>query len=188
MREDSLFKTHIDRACTIIEEAFTRLDSDMRMEEHYATVMQDALIFAANLRDEKYALQQIERLLDAKRISDIPGFRRLPAELLITTFGEDSSLATEIRQRGGDITWSTNPRMTTGAGKKLSGNIKSLPAGVSYGFIRDGQNKDWFFHKSDLASSTTWTSLREGQRVVFDDEVDARGRHRASAVENMRPT
>ena len=52
--------------------------------------------------------------------------------------------------------------------KYMEGTIKTLLSEKGYGFIsREGEEKDLFFHSTDL-SGVTFDELQEGASVTFD--------------------
>lgn len=54
-----------------------------------------------------------------------------------------------------------------------TGTIKRLQRDKGFGFIRDSAGQDLFFHRSSVQGD--FDSLREGQRVTFDEEPSAKG-------------
>ena len=67
----------------------------------------------------------------------------------------------------------------------LTGTITRLIGDKGFGFIaRDGDQADYFFHRSGLRAGIRFTELREGQRVTFEMEHGEKGpRARVIAVE-----
>ena len=63
----------------------------------------------------------------------------------------------------------------------LTGVIKALPPGRTYGFIRDEHGHDRFFHANDLLNAAL-TALRVGDAVRFDPLDTARNGRRAECV------
>lgn len=66
------------------------------------------------------------------------------------------------------------------------GTIKTIRDDKGFGFIKpDEGTQDVFFHSSSVEGSTTFDSLREGQRVQFTAGADPRnpGRTRAEHVQ-----
>ena len=66
-----------------------------------------------------------------------------------------------------------------------TGTIKSMLYDKGFGFIAPddgaGQGQDLFFHQSAVANND-FDSLRQGQRVEFDQEPDPRNASRQRAV------
>ena len=57
----------------------------------------------------------------------------------------------------------------------MEGTIKSLPVGKEFGFIAvDGEEKDLFFHNSEL-KEVTFEELKQGDRVSFDKAESPKG-------------
>jgi CspA family cold shock protein len=54
-----------------------------------------------------------------------------------------------------------------------SGSIKRLVRDRGFGFIRDDNGQEWFFHRSAVEGS--FDSLNEGQRVSFEEEPSPKG-------------
>jgi CspA family cold shock protein len=55
-----------------------------------------------------------------------------------------------------------------------SGTIKRLVRDRGFGFIRDDNGQEWFFHRSAVRDSG-FDQLNEGQRVSFEEEPSAKG-------------
>ena len=60
------------------------------------------------------------------------------------------------------------------------GTIRKLIEG-SYGFIKSEQEKDFFFHRTDLVG-VEFYSLKEGQEVEFEESQGRDGRPKAVNV------
>ena len=54
-----------------------------------------------------------------------------------------------------------------------TGTITRVLHTKGYGFIRDAQGKEYFFHRSAVAGN--FENLREGQQVSFEEEVSEKG-------------
>lgn len=63
----------------------------------------------------------------------------------------------------------------------MTGVIKALPPGRTYGFIRDEHGHDRFFHANDLLNAEL-AALRVGDVVRFDPLDTARNGRRAECV------
>ena len=61
------------------------------------------------------------------------------------------------------------------------GTIGRLITERGFGFIKTGQEKDLFFHRSEL-QGVDYDSLREGQEVEFEVGQDRNGRSQAVRV------
>lgn len=55
-----------------------------------------------------------------------------------------------------------------------SGTIKRLVRDRGFGFIRDDNGQEWFFHRSAVRDGS-FDALNEGQRVSFEEEPSAKG-------------
>jgi CspA family cold shock protein len=55
-----------------------------------------------------------------------------------------------------------------------SGTIKRLVRDRGFGFIRDDNGQEWFFHRSAVTDGS-FDHLNEGQRVTFEEEPSAKG-------------
>jgi CspA family cold shock protein len=55
-----------------------------------------------------------------------------------------------------------------------NGSIKRLVRDRGFGFIRDDNGLEWFFHRSAVTDGT-FDQLNEGQRVTFEEEPSAKG-------------
>ena len=65
-----------------------------------------------------------------------------------------------------------------------TGIIKRLVKDKNFGFIRDDQGVEYFFHKSALPKDVDFDGLQEGERVMFEPEEGQKG-PRASGVERV---
>jgi CspA family cold shock protein len=64
-----------------------------------------------------------------------------------------------------------------------SGTVKKLVLDRGFGFITDGEGKDYFFHRDAVAASIDFDRLVGGEAVEFDVQSSPRG---PRAV-NVRP-
>jgi CspA family cold shock protein len=55
-----------------------------------------------------------------------------------------------------------------------NGTIKRLVRDRGFGFIRDDNGQEWFFHRSAVRDGS-FDQLNEGQRVSFEEEPSAKG-------------
>jgi cold shock protein len=69
---------------------------------------------------------------------------------------------------------------TTDRRGSMNGMIKRLVRDRGFGFIRDDNGQEWFFHRSAVRDGS-FDQLNEGQRVSFEEEESAKG-PRASNV------
>jgi CspA family cold shock protein len=80
--------------------------------------------------------------------------------------------------RGTELDISTKPR--DGCGPRPeddsmpNGTIKRLVRDRGFGFIRDDNGQEWFFHRSAVRDGS-FDQLNEGQRVSFEEEPSAKG-------------
>jgi CspA family cold shock protein len=66
----------------------------------------------------------------------------------------------------------------------MNGVIKKKMEGKDFGFISvEGQEKDVFFHKSEVTDASGFEGLSEGDKVTFDTKQDAQGRTNATNVQ-----
>jgi cold shock protein len=63
---------------------------------------------------------------------------------------------------------------STGGQSMPSGLIKRLVRDRGFGFIRDDNGQEWFFHRSAVQDGS-FDGLREGERVSFEEEPSAKG-------------
>jgi LuxR family glucitol operon transcriptional activator len=185
MKDSAQLKVHLDRACHIIEEAWGAMDSDRRMVDLYANIIEDGILHSAHSVDEAYAVECLERLSDATYVGDVAPFNKLTYENFENSFGAHSAPVARARQLSERIVWAkekTEERKRQPL-KIHQGEIKALPSGLSYGFILDTEGRDWFFHKSSLSEGKRWSSLRVGEPVRFQETLGDSGRLMASRVE-----
>lgn len=65
----------------------------------------------------------------------------------------------------------------------LTGVIKKKMDGKDFGFISvEGQEKDVFFHRSEVTDPAGFDGLNEGDKVTFETKDDAQGRKNATNV------
>jgi hypothetical protein len=72
-------------------------------------------------------------------------------------------------------------------GAVSSGRIVKLLVGQSHGFIRLADNRDIYFHRSDLEEGTAFNDFVVGDAVVFELLEDAVSGARALRVKRRRP-
>jgi cold shock CspA family protein len=53
---------------------------------------------------------------------------------------------------------------------------------MPYGFIKDAEGRDWFFHKTSLSPANIWPTLKIGEGVLFEGVLEGAGRRRATRV------
>lgn len=87
------FRSHIDRACTIVEEALAANDFDRSTGRLYTNIIEDALFFAIKEADESYASILFGKLNDAVHLLRTGPFRALTTEKFESVFGVGSPLA-----------------------------------------------------------------------------------------------
>lgn len=63
----------------------------------------------------------------------------------------------------------------------MTGRIKTLIRERGFGFIRDDEGNDYFFHRSEMRTAD-WPDLYEGLAVGFSVSHDDHGRTRACGV------
>jgi cold shock protein len=63
---------------------------------------------------------------------------------------------------------------STGGQPMPSGIIKRLVRDRGFGFIRDDNGQEWFFHRSAVHDGS-FDGLNEGERVNFEEEPSAKG-------------
>ncbi len=57
----------------------------------------------------------------------------------------------------------------------MDGVVKRLIKDKRFGFIRDEDGNEYFFHHSALQGGTRFDDLREGMQVTFEEEKSAKG-------------
>jgi cold shock protein len=62
----------------------------------------------------------------------------------------------------------------TGGQPMPNGVIKRLVRDRGFGFIRDDNGQEWFFHRSAVENGS-FDGLNEGERVSFEEEPSAKG-------------
>jgi|SRR5579862_9883443 cold shock CspA family protein len=72
-------------------------------------------------------------------------------------------------------------------GRPMSGRVTKINAGQSHGFIRDKEQRDLFFHRSDTAYGT-FNELEVGDEVAFELIEDRLSGPRATQVRRSKRT
>jgi cold shock CspA family protein len=80
----------------------------------------------------------------------------------------------------------TAGRPTERRGTPSSGRIVTLFIGQGHGFIRLADDRDVFFHRSDVREGTSFNDLSVGDAVKFELFEDAVSGPRAMQVERRR--
>ena len=68
----------------------------------------------------------------------------------------------------------------------MTGTIVRIVAQRGFGFIREQDGNELFFHASAVTGSTPFDNLQEGQTVTYDKTRDDRGR--GDRAVNVQPT
>ncbi len=181
MNDGELLKKHLERGRHILEAAFGANDFDSRMGSLYTNIIEDGLAFAMSCRDEPYAIEMLQALSDAEHVATCTQFRMLSYEMFAKCFGEDSLPVSQAKRL--DLRWAEPHALPGAAAAPIYGTIKSLPPSMPYGFIRDCEGQDWFFHKTSVIPSNAWSKLKEGLEVKLEGRVIPDGRRRADRVE-----
>lgn len=98
MKNGDDFKSHIDRACAIIEEALAENDFDRSTGRLYTNIIEDALFFAIKEVNESYGLALFARLSDAAHLLRTEPFRVLTSERFESVFGVGTPLVVRCRE------------------------------------------------------------------------------------------
>ena len=77
-------------------------------------------------------------------------------------------------------------RLNDPRGKPATGRIARLLTGQAHGFIRLGDDREIYFHRSDLAEGTSFNGLDIGQAVTFELLEDAVSGARAVRVKPQK--
>ncbi|MBF0530442.1 MAG: cold shock domain-containing protein, partial [Deltaproteobacteria bacterium] len=56
-----------------------------------------------------------------------------------------------------------------------------IPEGKHYGFITASDQRDYFFHETDMNSGTDWEQVKVGMKVVFEVKKQAYEGHNGAA-------
>ncbi len=179
MKEVVLFKQHIDRSCTILEGALARDDFDDRMSRLFSSVIEGALFFAMETKDEAYAIQQLRRIFDVSTIARIAPARRLTPEILESSFGVNSAVIEAVRQYPTEllapsIALAGNVPAIASEAVSLRGTIKNVLPDKGFGFIFSG-SREWFFHRTNLQNSNEWPMFSAGDHVEFEEIAGQKG-------------
>jgi LuxR family transcriptional regulator, glucitol operon activator len=189
MKDVSLSKEHLDHARRILEEGLAAQDFDKRMAALYSNIFEDGMFLAMQMKDASYAEAQIETLSCALHLLGHVALRRLAIEYLSQCFGVDSAVVEKAKATAlVGVSWApvkeeAGAIASQNSEVRLTGSIKALPLGVSYGFIIDNSGCDWFVHRRLLKDPAKWPSLRVGSRVNFVGVLDQQGRNRATEVD-----
>jgi tetratricopeptide (TPR) repeat protein len=184
LRDPGGLRAHLDRALQILEAGFGSGDFDSRMGTLYVNIVEDGLFAGLHAHDHEYIGLLLARLHDASFVADCPPFRTLTLDHLRREFEDRPSFLDEMRELTERrlVRWSATAADLTelqdrkDKGPHVLGTVKSLPAGVKYGFITDGSGNDWFFHQNYLLHTGDWMRLREGQAVRFRIGVNKAGK------------
>lgn len=182
MRNSGDFKLHIDRACSILDEAIAVGDVDRSTGRLYSKIIEDALFFAISGMDESYGTALLSRVTDASKAIRIYPFERLTEEKFESPFGADSVLtraAKEYLSRFERQFGSTNQLEAASREGHLVGRFRPSANGKQFGFVVEESGAQWFLVPSFLVNGD-WASLREGMLVQFSPAVDEKGRGRAT--------
>jgi LuxR family glucitol operon transcriptional activator len=185
MKDFEAFKLHIDRACSILEEAIAVHDFDQRMGTLFMSIIEDSLFFSITTNDIGYAVSQLLRLVDVAQAAPLPPFRKFAADYFSAPFGSISSVTPVLehpllRKAFAEQNSQLFSMVAAAEGFHV-GHVIRLPEGLPYGFIRSGM-KEYFFHKSSLLKSVDWNSVKVEDAVRFELFIDQKGRPTATRV------
>jgi LuxR family glucitol operon transcriptional activator len=178
MRNGCDFRLHIDKACSIVEEAMAVGDIDRSTGTLYSNIVEDALFFAIKEMDENYGLALLSRLSDASHVIRTEPFQRLTCDKVEAALGPDSKLAVAAKEymAGFDRRAAVITQMEAGsADGRLVGKFRPSADGRKFGFVLDASGAEWFLVPSFLTHSN-WEVLREGTLVQFTPEFDMQRR------------
>jgi cold shock CspA family protein len=178
-------KEHLSRAYSIIDDSLAKDDFDSRMLDLYSKILEDALFAAIHDRDEVYAGMQLERLNRLVSRGTKPAMRALSLDGIQKCFGTTSPVFAKASKMASDVIWASprdDAREKRGT-VRLSGTVKHVPSGVSYGFVTDESGEDWFMHRTSLRNPQGWAGVSTGVKVTFIGVRDRHGRGRTDDVE-----
>jgi tetratricopeptide (TPR) repeat protein/cold shock CspA family protein len=187
MKDGEALKGHLDRACHILEAACGKNDFDQRMGQLFTNIIEDELYFAIQSQDDAYAMQLLERLYDASHVLSCAPFRRLTFDFVAKAFGEQSPAVFRAKKVSDRVAWAP-PRAADSTDRvsfrpgTYQGTIKAIPEGMPFGFIKDAEGRDWFFHKTSLAPANIWPTLKIGESVLFEGVFEGAGKRKATRV------
>lgn len=182
-RDPAQQMAHLRRAREILDLALGANDRDKRTGATYASIVEDAIYACIASSDPEGVLTWLSHLGDASQVVDCPPFRRLSIERLAKDLPNGDGLVEVISRsaKTSKVKWHLAPDATAkwparDEGKiRNHGIIKRIFPEEKFGFIADGEGKDWFFHLNHLLDPKQWESLGEGMRVGFSIGTNRRG-------------
>jgi tetratricopeptide (TPR) repeat protein len=184
MRDVPGFKKHLDRACSILDEAIAEVETDAHTGILYASIIEDALFFAIQTPDEEYGIAQFDRLSDASHILSIPNFRKLRLESFAILSSGNFGLAVRARGYFDDLDRRSaniaSLQACSDGDDVVTARAKYTPLDKPYVFLRDAGDVDWFLSRSSLRQPADWTEVREGTLIQFTPVVDSKSRRQAT--------
>lgn len=188
--------SHLNRALSIIEEAFSRGDSDVSLGYRLARIVSDALRYSNLTGDSAFsesvatiALKQFDSIKSSDALNESIGKYK-------SRFGENGEL-------GGDATrvlihrYNSYTRVSvcvkpitlvgteTGSENARSGIVARIAKAGTFGFIVDPDSKEWFFHKDQIVNPLDNLESLVGHRVYFKAGRNQEGECAISVVIDM---
>lgn len=188
MKNGCDFRLHIDKACSIVEDAMATGDIDHGTGTLYCNIIEDALFFAIKEMDEQYGLNLLARLTDASHVIRLEPFKRLTNEKIEATFGSENKLTIAVKEYLAGFENKAAVIAQMEAGSKdgcLVGKFRPAANGKQFGFVVDTSGKNWFLVPSFLIDND-WKVLREGMLVQFTPAFDTQRRGLAKRASIFR--
>jgi LuxR family transcriptional regulator, glucitol operon activator len=181
-RDRESFSVHVSRAFDIIFCAVNSGDSDNRMRQRAGRTLSLALWFSSFGPDSELAMHCLNAVANLVpffpekciTIPDIAKYRAAFVDYpdvcarmddLVSPF--DPLVRAEVKRRG---VLPTGP-----VGEVRRGAVVSAQMEKGYAFIEDEAGQHWFFHRSEFAADSDWSTVRVGMRVVFAVGTNDRG-------------
>lgn len=180
-REPIQQMVHLQRAKEILDLALRANDFDNRTGAAYTGIVEDAIYACITAHDTEGIQNWLSQLADVSHIVDCPSFRALSVERLAEDFPDAPGLVDAIQESIKILRWQMMPGVVAeiqahdGSRANSQGFIKKIFPEENFGFITDGEGKDWFFHHSHLIDSKQWESLAQGTKVGFAVGANRKG-------------
>jgi len=174
--DSAAHRQHVDRGLQILEAAFGRQEYDGQMKRRYIRLMNEGFIEASRAVENERASELAAKLAAACKYLDVIVLPFRGASECIAAFPDQPQIVDILRP------FAESPRserpianLSTQESGSTRGVIRKMVPGLPFGFIRDSEGRDWFFHKNHLADAAEWSSVAEGQAASFRVGANARG-------------
>jgi LuxR family glucitol operon transcriptional activator len=179
---------HLKRSLLILENAFAAADSDAHLVQRFGRVIDALMDSAIRGEDEGVARNVVEVLVRSKGSIGPNGIESFHFRRFKAIFQENRDLLGQLDGlKIRELEWGSDsaaeddqqiqPTVASVAETqpRIVGTVHRLAPGTNFGFIRDDEGMDWFFHRRHLETAQDWREIKPGKKVSFKKGRNAKG-------------